>query len=652
MKPKAGISAYSDGPFIGKSAAACSVWVLLFLTTAAAAERQTVSGHVPPAVARLQPLGRLPATNELDFAFQLQLRDQPGLHLLLQQQYDKTSTNFHRFLTPQEFTERFGPSVADYQAVIAFAASNHFEVRREVPGRNLLEVSASVAAIESAFHLRMQVYQHPTEAREFHAPDAEPSLELEVPIAAISRLNDFVTPHSRHILTPTLGNVREPQPRGGSYTNGGVSWYMGSDFRNAFAPGVALTGAGQVVGLFELDGYTPGDITAYEAAAGLPAVPIQQVLLGVTNNPDNGDAEVPVDVEMAISMAPGLSKVVMYDGRDVDVILTEMAHPTYGEPLPLQISSSWGNDVDGGTSNCFMRLAAQGQSYFYASGDSGSWPTEPNGPGGTFINGAFPSDIEDFMTQVGGTDLFMNGAGVSWLSERVWGNSGPTGGPYGSTGGVQTTFPIPDYQKPINMAAVGGSTTSRNVPDVAMPSSSILVVYTKTNGVRIFTGVGGTSCAAPLWAAFTALVNQQAAAQGRPPVGFINPAIYEIGNSPLYNSCFHDVYNGNNTWSNTPSLYFAATGYDLCTGWGSPNGAALINALMEYAGPIFVDFNYTGATQNGGYETPFPSMVQGTNAVSNFGTIIIKRAGSSSETMTIAKPMNIRASDGAATIGH
>jgi subtilase family serine protease len=380
---------------------------------------------------------------------------------------------------------------------------------------------------------------------------------------------------------------------------------------------------------------------------------VQEVLIpNVTkNDPDNGDLEPPLDIEMAISMAPGLSKVVFYYGPNIDSILTEMADPTQGEPLPLQISSSWGYNTDGGTSNAFLRLAVQGQSYFYAMGDEGALPVDPNGPGGTYIHGASPGDIEPYMTEVGGTDLSMNGNGVSWQSETVWGESGPTGGPYGSSGGILTTIPIPAYQTPINMSAVGGSSTHCNVPDVAMPANYILDVCTGTNGVQGYDGVGGTSCAAPLWAGFMALVNEQAVSEGKPSGGFVTPALYDIGEGLLYTSCFHDITVGNNTWSNSPTLYYAATGYDLCTGWGSPEGANLINALVGYTGPIWVNFS-AACPGTGAYYSPFCTLASGTNAVAAGGTISLIGPNSSSVTPTINKAMTLRAFYGSVTIGN
>ena len=147
------------------------------------------------------------------------------------------------------------------------------------------------------------------------------------------------------------------------------------------------------------------------------------------------------------------------------------------------------------------------------------------------------------------------------------------------------------------------------------------------------------------------MVNQQADADGKPSVGFLNPVFYAIGEGQSYNACFNDITTGNDFWPGSPGEFNSAAGYDLCTGWGSPRGANMINALEDYAGPVYVDFNYTG-TSNGSYKNPYKTLAEGTNAVSNYGTVIIRTAGSSSETMTISKPMTINAAGGAATVGN
>lgn len=127
----------------------------------------------------------------------------------------------------------------------------------------------------------------------------------------------------------------------------------------------------------------------------------------------------------------------------------------------------------------------------------------------------------------------------------------------------------------MDYTASKGSTTVRNAPDVSMVADNISVFF---NGS--WTGFAGTSAAAPLWAGFMALANEQAAALGRPRVGFANPALWAIGRSQKGPTCFHDITIGNNFNSTNPNLYSAVAGYDLCTGWGTPNGQVLINALV------------------------------------------------------------------------
>ncbi len=157
------------------------------------------------------------------------------------------------------------------------------------------------------------------------------------------------------------------------------------------------------------------------------------------------------------------------------------------------------------------------------------------------------------------------GPGGSYVSETVWNRNNGVG----SSGGISPTYAIPWWQQGVSMAANQGSTTMRNVPDVAFTAENIYVAY--GNGAS--GNFGGTSCAAPLWAGYIALVNQQAAAQSTPSVGFINPFIYSLGQD------FNDITVGNNFNSSSPSQFSAAAGYDLCTGWGTP-GNALIPALI------------------------------------------------------------------------
>jgi hypothetical protein len=514
--------------------------------------RQTLTGHVPAVVRTLQSKGNLPASQQLHLAIGLALRDKTGLASLLQQIYDPTSTNYHHYLTAAQFAERFGPTAADYQTLTAFATAHNLAVTGSHPNRTLLDVEGAVADIEKALHTTMRVYRHPTESRDFFAPDTEPSIDLSLPVLHISGLDNFMAPH------PMLHKISSQANAAPALGAGPGGTYLGYDFRAAYAPGVNLTGTGQTVGLLEFDaGYAQSDITAYESLAGLPNVPVSAVLLdGYDGSLGSANDEVSLDIEMAISMAPGLAGVIVYEGSSTDDILNRMAT----DDTAKQIGASWTYGIDANSEQIFQQFGMQGQSFFNASGDSDAYV------------GVVPTPSDDTnITVVGGTTLSTSGPQGSWVSEQVW-NSG---GGEGSSGGISTVYPIPTWQQGVSMANNQGSTNMRNLPDVALTADNIWVLY-GDGGSGDF---GGTSCATPLWAAFTALVNQQAAANGEPTQGFINPAIYAICQGPSYSSCFHDIVTGNNTWSGSPGNFFAVAGFDLCTGWGTPTGQALIDAL-------------------------------------------------------------------------
>jgi subtilase family serine protease len=204
------------------------------------------------------------------------------------------------------------------------------------------------------------------------------------------------------------------------------------------------------------------------------------------------------------------------------------------------------------------------------------------------------------------------------------------------------------------MSANGGSTTMRNMPDVAMVADNV-VAYTAEEDISNpgeWQGWDGTSIAAPLWAGFMALANQLAAIEGLPSVGFANPAIYWTGTHAGYTEFFHDITSGNNTNSSSPAQFSATTGYDLCTGWGTPNGQGTIDALcFTLGGLVYVQFGLSNSG-NGTWYTPYNTMALGVANVPTNGAILIKGPGTSAETMTISKPMTIGAVGGPATIGN
>ena len=542
---------------------------------------KTLHGHVPAVVSRLQADGRLSANTNLTLAIGLPLRNTDVFTNLLRQIYDPSSTNYHRYLTPDEFTAQFGPTEQDYQKVVDFANANGLTVTRKHGNRVLLDVSGKVSDVEKAFQVTLRTYHHPTEKRDFFAPDTEPSVPSTLPVQDISGLDNYGRPHPKIMVKPASA---APKALTGS---GPAGLYMGNDFINAYVPGTSLSGSGQTIALLEFDGYLASDISEYETLAGRTNIPMQNILLdGFSGVPtgNGGEVEVSLDIEMVVAMAPALSQVIVYEGNPNNVLQNDVLNRIATDNSARQISSSWGwsGGPSATTDQIFQQMAIQGQTFFNASGDGDAFTAGANSINGVDNPNTFnaPSD-SPYITQVGGTTLTMNGAGASYASETVW-NWGIRYGEdgVGSSGGISSYYPIPSWQTNINMTASQGSTTFRNTPDVALTADDILVIA--DGGVEYLTG--GTSCAAPLWAGFTSLVNQQATSSSRASVGFINPALYALAQTANYTNYFRDITTDNNTWSQSPNLFYATNGYDLCTGLGTPNGTNLINALVNTSG--------------------------------------------------------------------
>ena len=517
--------------------------------------RRALPSHAASAAAHLLPIRYLESTNHLNLVIALPLHHQDVLTNLIKQLYDPTTTNFHQWLTADDFAKQFGPTPEDYQKVLDFAAQHGLKVTDTHSNRMLVDVTGQVIDIQNAFGVKLRVYQHPTENRTFYAPDADPSVDTNVPVLCVSGLDNYQLPYR-------LGGPVKPVSQS---TNQGVVAYTtgsgpggdftGSDFRAAYVPGVTNTGAGQYIAIVDVGGaYYTNDIYKYETNAGLSTV-VSNILLsgstGIPNGNSADDGEETLDIDMSMSMAPG-AVILNYEGEAHDVF-----NRIASDNKAKQMTLSYGFGIDDGIMQMFLEFAVQGQSFSQASGDGGADPD-----GGTGLTG------NPYATIVGGTDLTTTGNGGSWVSETAW---------VGSGGGI-SGFGIPDWQQGVATTANQGSTSYRNFPDVAMLANPVIWWYFE-NGVG--STVGGTSAASPLWAGFMALVNQQAAVAGKPAAGFVNPAIYTLGKGSrtAYTACFHDLTSGNTFNSQNPSRFSAEVGYDLCTGWGTPTGINTINFL-------------------------------------------------------------------------
>jgi len=568
---------------------------------------------------KVSPLvGHLSATKSMRIELVLQHRNQPDLDQFLKDLQDPASTSYHHYLTVDQFTAKYGPSVDDYEAVKTWAKENGLKIESTARNRQILSVSGSVQKIENALHVSFGLYQHPTEARTFFAPDREPTPDMSVRLWAIGGLDNFSTPHRMLVKNPNPVKADSVISNATTGSCPGAS-FCGSDMRAAYysAGGGTLTGAGQSVGLFEFLGTDLTDVTTYFTNAGQTNnVPITLTSVDTqsTSCIDSSkggfcdDTEQTLDITQAVSMAPGMSGLTMWIGTgglsgqtlDDKGILNGMATAS---PLNSALSCSWAwKPTDNTTDDpIFQEFQAQGQSFFTAAGDSGTWSS------GGFV---WPAD-DPYVMSVGGTDLTTASAGGAWASETGWSDTG---------GGISTnSFAIPSWQVAAAAGCAKCSQTLRNGPDVSANANFTFYVCADQTACseNLY---GGTSFATPMWAGFIALANQQAASNGDALVGFINPAIYTdiYANGSEYANDFHDITSGGNSKGST-------VGYDLSTGLGSPTGQSLIDDLV-------------GTSTGGGSFTlgAMPSSISGTKNGTALSKITVTPSGGFTGTVTLS----------------
>ncbi len=306
-------------------------------------------------------------------------------------------------------------------------------------------------------------------------------------------------------------------------------------------------------------------------------MPLKNVLVtGAYATPETNNAEVAGDIEFAMAIAPALDRITVYEGGSNthgSSLLNRMATDNSAR----QLSSSWDYGFNNTDENILLEFAAQGQTFFQASGDRGAydWSDLQEHEG-------HPSD-SPALTSVGGTSLATAGRGGGWKSEKSWGEIDNADGNYCSSGGgVSDIYALPEWQTGLDLGESGGSTNMRNFPDVSIIASGLWFVWNKGAKDEYFSG---TSAGAPIWAGIAALINEQAERVKMPPVGFLNPALYKLGKSAMHSPYYHDIVTGNNTNPDSPNQYYAVPGYDLCTGWGTPKGSNLINTLVTMSFP-------------------------------------------------------------------
>ncbi len=576
---------------------------LIFSADGAWAVERSVAlaGHVPQWIRTASKRDRLPADENVELSLVVRF-DQALLDKTLIQLYGPTTAARKHFLSPAEFSQKF--DLAEKKQKLkdfAQAAGLTVNAAEDRPESSVVKVSGPSRLVEKAFSVQLHRYRG-ADGQLFRAHETEPMVPASlVPhlhaVLGLSNVGGARKPHLRrfHPVPDSLGaagrsssGAAKPSTLTGTGPLGGLA---PSDIKAIYGLGGTLTGSGQTVALFELDGYAPADIAAYESHFGISPVTVTPVLVdGVSNVCGSGCDEVSLDIEMVAALAPGVSQILVYEGPNTDQGVYDTYNRIATDGLAQAVSTSWGLDEqDTGSSNItlqsqvFSRLATQGQTIYAAAGDCGAYDQQ-DVSGNCITNNGYQVDdpaSQPYVTGVGGTSLSGTISPLS-VAETTWNHLATSNGATG--GGVSAYWSLPNYQ-----AGIGASSAHRNVPDVALNADSVSSPYSiySQGGWYNF---GGTSVAAPLWAALTALLNQKLAASGFAPLGFANPTLYQLASGASYASYFNDIRSGNNGY------YNAGTGYDNATGLGSFKGDALINAIFALCSPSSAPSNFTAVT--------------------------------------------------------
>jgi kumamolisin len=564
--------------------------------TAQETSRSTVEADA--ALARLgdRVVGMVEPGQRVRFGLQLPYHDQAGLDVLDQRLFTPGDPLFHQFLTSQEFNQRFAPSQEEYDALIELAQRSGLTVKETHSGRTLLSVEAPAARVQQLFGVQMrQVQTFRGEA--YVAADRPASLPAEYAALGARVVSLNQRPAHTHLVRRTDLAPAAPagtpasQPRAITVPDPGpVGGYGPGDIQTAYNTiGLSQTGAGQTIALYELSTATYTDAQTYLSQFGLPAATYNNISFvnvdgGTTDN--SGSGEVMLDIEMVLALVPNIGNLIVYtapNGSGILDLYTRIAD----DNLAKTVSTSWGSPEQSGgdgSEASYQKMVTQGQALFAASGDSGAYDNCS-----TTSFGALTVDdpaVQTNVTGVGGTSVTLNSTTSAYSSETTWGNTGESSNCLrgaGGGGGISQFTAIPSYQGGVVSSAPTGefSTTMRNVPDVSLnaePATGYAVYETGSGGWTVF---GGTSAAAPLWASFWTQIDQALIARGGSSAGFANPTIYHLAeNATSYANDFHDIKD-----NSTNLHYHAVANYDTATGWGSFNGAKLLQDVVTYLAP-------------------------------------------------------------------
>lgn len=534
---------------LGALAASLPVFTMVAATPAFATQNPTrveLRNNVVPAVVGRTATGTVAPNKDISLTLGLAVRDQAGLNAYVAAVSDPKSPLYKHYLTVPEFAARYGASTTAIDGVTSYLKSEDLRVGAVYANHLAIGVTGTATQVEKAFGVTLHTYHDAATKRDFYANAANPTLPGSISSDVVS-----VAGLSSYAVRTHYSVGKKVSPSAVAHATGDIT---PTEARSAYNLTSSISsgydGSGETVGLAEFSAYKKSDPAEYDSSYGLGATAASVVSEDGGTTSKSGQDEVDLDIEVEYALAPDAT-VKVYEAPNSDAGEVALYAGLVSDDVNA-ISTSWGEaEADESSANMssdnsdFEEAAAQGQSVYAASGDDGA---DDNG---SSLSVDFPAS-DPYVTGAGGTTLTLTSAGA-WKSETAWSDSG---------GGYSSYFSTPSFQTSVN------STGERAVPDVAADANP-------SSGWYIYTGgsweeVGGTSAAAPNWAAFTLDYDTAASDLSKSAFGYANSFIYSVAESSLYSSVFHDITSGNN------GSYSAGTGYDEVTGWGSYNGGAFI----------------------------------------------------------------------------
>ena len=559
---------------------------------APASSQRLAHSNLTPGLKQAVRLGPTDPNRVLKIAVSLGLQHRAALDAFIAQVSNRRSAAYGRYRTPSQFSSLYGQTADNVKQVADYLRGHGLTVTSVSPTRTLIDATGPVSAVDAAFSITIFDWHDPELNRDFFGNDTQPSLPSSIAplVVGVMGLNNHYPQHPLGATTPHVGGG----PNGG---------YTPDQLKTAYdvqpLAAAAHDGSGQALGLFELAGFNQNNIDTYDVHYyGHTLTPVTAYLVdGGPSNPTVGEVEAELDIEAVHAFAPGAA-VAVWEGPNSDVGSMDTYSAMVNSNITPVNSTSWGDCEADVINNAayvnsldasFAQAAAQGQTFFAASGDFG--PYDCNQVPNTNCTTApqclavdFPAS-DPLVTAVGGTTLNLN-ANNTYQSEAAWfnGTSG-WGAPEGSGGGLSTFFARPAWQTGPGVIN-GSSSGGRQVPDVALDAdpSTGFSIYTTSNGTTGWGDAGGTSAGAPSWAAMAAIYNQYAAVPqtrgGR--LGFANPSVYALASSSQSALPFHDTTSGTNPYG----PYSPTAGWDYSTGWGTPDAGNLIPELLAINFPL------------------------------------------------------------------